>query len=109
MTIFAGSLARLLGRSVVDKTELTGAYNFKLEWAPDEFQVPGPSEISPTADPSGPSIFTALQDQVGLRLEPGKGPVEVLVVDDAQKPAETEYIAPAHDLEAHRSTSLSVC
>jgi uncharacterized protein (TIGR03435 family) len=91
MAILADELARRLGRSVVDKTELTGNYDFKLEWAPDEFQVPGPSEVGqprPASDPTGPSIFTALQSQLGLKLEPSKGPVPVLVIDDAQKPAE---------------------
>jgi uncharacterized protein (TIGR03435 family) len=91
MTILAGSLARLLGRSVVDQTGLDGNYDFKLEWSPDEFQVPGPSEVGqprPAADPTGPSMFTALQTQLGLKLEPGKGPVPILVIDDAQKPPE---------------------
>jgi uncharacterized protein (TIGR03435 family) len=91
MALLAEELARRLGRSVVDKTGLTGTYDLKLEWTPDEFQVPGPSEVGqpqPGADPAGPSIFTAIQNQLGLKLETGKGPVQVLVVDSAQKPAE---------------------
>jgi bla regulator protein blaR1 len=91
MTLLAENLARLLGRSVVDGTGLTGTYDFKLEWAPDEFQVPGPSDAGqprPATDPTGPSIFTAIQSQLGLRLEPGKGPVQVLVIDSAEKPSE---------------------
>jgi uncharacterized protein (TIGR03435 family) len=76
----------VLGRPVIDKTGLTAYYDFKLEWAQDE-GVPGPDgkrEIG--GDRIGPSLFTAIQEQLGLRLEPQKGPVEVLVIDHAEKP-----------------------
>ena len=63
-----------LARTVTDDTGLRGAYDFKLEWAPQQ-----------TADSAGPSIFTALQDQLGLKLEEHKGPVEVVVIDRAEK------------------------
>lgn len=83
-------LARMLGRTVIDKTGLTGKYDISLEWAPDEAQYGGlPPEARPTApDLNGPSIFTALQEQLGLKLESQKGPVEILVVDRAEKPTE---------------------
>lgn len=79
-------LSNVLGRPVIDKTGLAGYYDFKLEWAPDE-GVRGPDgkrEIG--GDPIGPSLFTAIQEQLGLKLESAKGPVEVLVVDQAEKP-----------------------
>lgn len=59
-----------LSRPVVDKTGLDGVFDFTLQW---------------TTDPEGPSIFAALQEQLGLKLEAKKGPVEVLVVDHAEK------------------------
>ncbi len=66
-----------VGRLVVDKTGLKGKYNFKLKWTPERRQE--------SAD-SGPSIFTALQEQLGLKLVPAKGPVEVVVVDHVEPP-----------------------
>jgi uncharacterized protein (TIGR03435 family) len=63
-------------RIIVDKTGLTGSFDFDLDWAQD-----------PSADASGPSLFTAMQEQLGLRLESARGPVEVLVVDGAQPPS----------------------
>ena len=89
MEHFAGNLGKLLGRTVVDKTGLQGNFAFTLEWTPDASQpmgVLGPSPAVP--DDSGPSIFTALQEQLGLKLEPQKGPVEILVIDHVEKPSE---------------------
>ena len=89
------SLTQASGRTVLDKTELAGKYDFTLHWTPDEeggaTLKPADSgqpanEIASTA--SGPSIFTALQEQLGLKLEPGKGPVECLVVDHVEQPSE---------------------
>jgi uncharacterized protein (TIGR03435 family) len=83
-------LSRLLGRTVVDKTGLTGKYDVEVEWTFDEsivMQLP-PDAQKPVPDGSGPSIFTALQEQLGLKLESQKGPVEVFVVDRAEKPSE---------------------
>jgi uncharacterized protein (TIGR03435 family) len=65
---------------VVDKTALQGDFAFELEWTPDPSPAP--------ADDSGPSIFTALQEQLGLKLEPQKGPVEILVIDHVERPSE---------------------
>jgi uncharacterized protein (TIGR03435 family) len=90
---FARLLAQQLGRPVTDKTGLQGNFDFKLEWTPDEAlrgtAPPGdgtPHEGS-TAGDSGPSIFTALQEQLGLKLESDKGPVEILVIDRIEKPS----------------------
>jgi bla regulator protein blaR1 len=84
-------LSRFLGRTVVDKTGLTGKFDISLEWTPDESQAmqfapDGPKP--PPPDAAGPSIFTALQEQLGLKLESQKGPVEIFVIDGAEKPSE---------------------
>ena len=86
MAALANQLGQILGRSVIDKTELTGNYDFNLEWTPDESQ-PGGDHPSP-ADAQGPSIFTALQDQLGLKVESTKGPVEILVIERVEKASE---------------------
>jgi uncharacterized protein (TIGR03435 family) len=88
-------LSQQLNRPVLDKTGLTGRYDFALRWTPDEFQVSvfkyaegnePPSESISSAEPTGPSIFTAIQQQLGLKLKPAKGPVEVLVIDHVEQP-----------------------
>jgi uncharacterized protein (TIGR03435 family) len=73
----ADMLAAVAGRSVIDKTGLEGFYEFRLEWTPDDT----PADLA-----TGPSLFTAIQEQLGLRLESAKGPVEVLVIDHAERP-----------------------
>ncbi len=91
MAALANQLGQVLGRSVIDKTELTGNYDFKLEWTLDESQGairPAGGEAPPPSDNSGVSIFTAVQDQLGLKLEATKGPVEILVIDRAEKASE---------------------
>jgi len=92
---FAGLLSIIMDRPIIDKTGLTGLYDIDLNWTPDPGQKiglpPGPLPPGierPPVDPSGPSIFSALQDQLGLRLQSAKGPVEVVVIDDARKPME---------------------
>jgi uncharacterized protein (TIGR03435 family) len=69
---------------------LSGRYEYRLEWTPDESNIQG--ELAPVAPPpgdlNGPSIFLAVQEQLGLKLEAGKGPVEILVIDHAEKPSE---------------------
>ena len=83
-------LSTILGRTVLDKTELSGEYDFNLQWTPDigdGLAFKGAPPESPRAA-DGPSIFTAIQEQLGLKLESQKGPVEMLVVDRAEKPAE---------------------
>ena len=78
----AGQLSSILDRTVLDKTGLDGIFNFHLEWAPDSATAAS-SDVG-----QGPSIFTAIQEQLGLRLESGKGPVEFLIVDQVQQPSE---------------------
>jgi uncharacterized protein (TIGR03435 family) len=87
----ANYLQTLLGQPVMDKTELKGVYNFKLAWTPDEAQAgrPGAQVVNGNAgDEIGPSIFTALQEQLGLKLETAKGSVDTVVIDHAEKPSE---------------------
>ena len=97
LQFLAESLSRQLGRTVVDKTGLTGAYDFTLTWTPDESQrqmFKGPpdgkeaGDGAPPPDASGPTIFTAIQEQLGLKLESQKGPVEILVIDHVERPSE---------------------
>jgi bla regulator protein BlaR1 len=84
-----GVLSQQLGRPVRDKTGITGRYDYTLTYMPEPTQpVPGAPqpEAFPPVDSNAPSIFTALQEQLGLKLESTRGPVEVLVVDNAEKP-----------------------
>jgi uncharacterized protein (TIGR03435 family) len=75
--LIAEELSKITGRVVVDKTNLTGRYDLKMQWA---------SEDAPATDDSAPSLFTAIQEQLGLKLEPAKEPVPVLVVDHIEQP-----------------------
>ena len=70
-------------RAVVDRTGLTGTWDIDLTFSPDGFAAP-----AATPQDSGPSLFTALQEQLGLRLEPSTGPVQVLVIDRIERPTE---------------------
>jgi uncharacterized protein (TIGR03435 family) len=74
-----------LGRVVLDKTGLTGKYDLTLKWTPDMGPQP---MLNGEPDTSAPSLFTAIQEQLGLKLESTKGPVPVLVVDHAEMPSE---------------------
>ena len=76
-----------LDHPVVDRTGLSGRYDFDLEFAPDETQFGG-AFARPTDDPTRLDLSAAMQQQLGLRLEATKGPVDVLVVDDAERPSE---------------------
>ena len=83
----ARALSPMVGRVVLDKTGLTGNYTYELTYSPE--QLGGQPLLNggvPAGDPSSPSIFTALQEQLGLKLDSDKGPVEVLVVDSAEQP-----------------------
>ncbi|HEY3043698.1 MAG TPA: TIGR03435 family protein [Vicinamibacterales bacterium] len=82
----ARNLSNFAGRMVVDKTGLAGTFDLDLTWTPDQIpQGPLPPG-APAIDPNGPSIFTAVQEQLGLKLDSQKGPVEVLVIDHAEQP-----------------------
>ena len=93
MQMLVINLANSLDRPVLDKTSLTGRYDFKLEWILDARNSSSPIVVTsgeaPTApEPDGPSLFAALQEQLGLRLEPQKAPVETLVIDHVARPSE---------------------
>lgn len=90
MTQFANSLGFRLQRSVIDRTGLTAKYSFSLEFAPEQlaFGPPGAPQPALAADPSLPSLFTALQEQLGLKLESQRGPVDVLVIERVDHPTE---------------------
>jgi uncharacterized protein (TIGR03435 family) len=74
-----------LGRVVLDRTSIAGRYDITLKWTPDSGNNP-PADSS--SSEAGPSIFTAIQEQLGLKLEPSKAPVQVLVIDNADMPSE---------------------
>ncbi len=96
LQMLTNQLSNQLGRPVLDRTGLTGHFDIKLEWTPDPGQsatslggAPPPGvEAPPPPNPNGPSIFTAIQEQLGLRLESQKGPVEMIVIDRMEKPSE---------------------
>lgn len=74
---------------MIDRTNLTGRFDIRLQWTPDVGENPldPRGNAIPTADPSRPSIFAAIQEQLGLQLESPKGPVEALVIDRVEKPS----------------------
>ena len=92
MSQLAQGLSPRVGRIVVDKTGLTASYAFNLDFTPDPAQMPQgappPGVQVPTFDPNGPSLYTALQEQLGLKLDSQRGPVEVLVIDSVEHPTE---------------------
>jgi uncharacterized protein (TIGR03435 family) len=76
-------------RRFVDKTDLTGTYDWDLQWTPQRFlQATFDRDRFPTIDPDGPSIFTALEEQLGLKLESEKGEAGLLVIDHFEHPTE---------------------
>jgi bla regulator protein blaR1 len=95
---FAGAISRMPGinRVVVDRTGLDGAYDIDLQWTPDQLPpraagaaADGPIRVNGVdIDPNGPSIFTAIQEQLGLKLESTKGPVHVIVIDAVDQPTD---------------------
>lgn len=89
MTLFARALSGFMDRPVVNKTGLDGIFDVTLRWVPDESQFLDLGiAFQPTADSSGPSIFTAVEEQLGLKLQAARAPVEILIIDDAQQPSE---------------------
>ena len=94
LAMLAQQIAQQLGRTVIDKTGLKGEFDISLEWTPEPGHGGGGPPVGPPGDApppvggSGPTIFTAVQEQLGLRLESEKGPVEILVIDNVAKPTE---------------------
>jgi uncharacterized protein (TIGR03435 family) len=91
MAQLALKLAEVLQQPVLDATGTLGKFDLKLEWMPDEMQAKPPSADPRPGNPPdqvGPTIFTALQEQLGLKLESGKVSAEVLVIDSAEKPSQ---------------------
>src|SRR5581483_1881958 len=90
MSLLAGALSDFVKRTVIDKTGLTKKYDVKLTWTPD--QMPAAAGAAggdaPAVNENGPSLFTAIQEQLGLRLESTRGPVELIVIDHVEKATE---------------------
>ncbi|HUK35207.1 MAG TPA: TIGR03435 family protein [Vicinamibacterales bacterium] len=88
------ALSRIAGRPVIDQTGLSGPFRWAVTWTPDNLppRAPGTPPDQPltvnglTVDPNGPSLFTAVEEQLGLKLESTRGPVDVLVIDHVEKP-----------------------
>lgn len=89
MSNLATNLAPQVGRIVIDKTELTGNYDFELIYAPEALGGGAPPLINGNpvpVDPNAPNLFTALQEQLGLKLDSQRGPVDVVVIDRLEQP-----------------------
>jgi len=89
MELLAGALSGLgrLERPVVDQTGLSGRFDFTLEWAPEP-SGPSAPNAEATADLRGPEFLVALREQLGLKLESTKAPIEVIVIDHVERPSE---------------------
>jgi bla regulator protein BlaR1 len=85
MQTLASTLTEILGRPVRDKTGLAGTFDFTVRWDP---RATVPTAPEAPLDLTGPSIFTAIQEQLGLRLDSQRGPAETIVIDRAEKPSE---------------------
>jgi len=90
---FAQSLGMFAGRIVLDRTGLAGNYDITMTWTPEQMAqrppgAPDPQINGVAVDPNGPSLFTAVQEQLGLKLDSQRGSVETLVIDRAEKPVE---------------------
>jgi uncharacterized protein (TIGR03435 family) len=89
MAQFAMKLSQALHQTVLDATGVTGKFDLTLEWTPDDMEAKPPSGDQRAGNaPEAPTIFTAIQEQLGLKLESGKISAEVLVIDSAEKPSE---------------------
>jgi uncharacterized protein (TIGR03435 family) len=87
MENIASALTNVVDRAIVDKTGLPGPYEFDLTWTPDALLQPGATAATGRpADLPGPSLFTAIEEQLGLKLDPQRGQAEVLVIDRVARP-----------------------
>ncbi len=89
MEMLAGAIPTFGGvsRPVVDRTGFERKFDFTLEWMPETNGAPSPNGDLAPADPAGPSFLDALREQLGLKLEPGKAPIRVLIVDHVERPS----------------------
>jgi uncharacterized protein (TIGR03435 family) len=84
---FAAMMQRaIVDRPVIDRTGLSERYDFELEWTPDDNQFGG--NLPRSVEPTKPSLFVAIQEQLGLRLDATRGPVSALVIDHVERPSE---------------------
>lgn len=90
MSVLARVLSGFVDRKVVDNTGLTGYFGTNLHWTPDDLNASGTQPGAPPTPDYTISIFTALQEQLGLKLVPAKGPVDCLVIDHVEKPSENQ-------------------
>ncbi len=90
MDMLSASLAGVVGqgRPLIDKTGLTGRFDFTIEWAPESNGPPPSAPPAAPSDPLGPTPLQALRDQLGLKVESAKGPVPILVIDKVERPSE---------------------
>jgi uncharacterized protein (TIGR03435 family) len=89
MPQFATVLSNFVQRVVLDRTNLAGAFDFRLSWTPERIPQGAPPPGAPPlppVDPNGPSLFAALQEQLGLKLDSTRAPLEILVIDRAERP-----------------------
>lgn len=91
LAMFAGLPGMILDRPVIDKTGITDLFTIHLEFSPDDLTSPPAAAIAsgapaPVAPPDAPGIFQAIQEQLGLKLVPAKGPLDLLVIDHVERP-----------------------
>lgn len=91
LSAFSKLLNLVLDRPVIDKTGIAGRFDIHLEFTLDQV-TPGllglaPDTSAAASEPTGPTIFTAIQEQLGLKLQPAKGPVELLIIDHVERPS----------------------
>ena len=82
-------LSLMLGRTVVDRTGLTGMFDVQMDFLPDDAtpSLPPPPPDAASSDAMSAPIFSAIQQQLGLRLDAARGPVDVIVIDDVERPS----------------------
>ena len=86
MSRLADALSNFTDRVVINRTDLSGLFNASMKWTP-ELAGPGPSpNANAAATDAPPALVTAIQEQLGLKLEPTTAPIEVLVIDSAARP-----------------------
>ena len=85
---FASALSLFVSRDIVDKTSLSGEFDLDLHWLPDQMPSVTSGRLFSPIDSTAPPLSTAIQEQLGLKLESSRGPVEVLVIESVEKPTE---------------------